>query len=319
MPARRRLTLAAVLPQYPPASRVGAWLATHGFLAHMAARGHRVKVTTYLGTQSEPYEHDGVTVLPRWVDPDQFHDGVDIAVSHLGDNGAAIAEATARGIPTVRMVHGDNPENLARLEAFPPALAVFNSHSLSKSVGWSGPSIVAHPPVDLDTVRTTPGKKVTLVNLTEAKGGRVFWELVAAMPHVQFLGVRGGYGKQVPGPKAKNATIIDPTVDMAGDVYAQTRILLMPSEHETWGMVGLEAMASGIPVIAHRTPGLVESLGTAALFVNRTDLLGWQEAIDSLLLPSVWKRRSPVVEAHAAKFNRTQQLNRFARAVEKVA
>lgn len=53
----------------------------------------------------------------------------------------------------------------------------------------------------------------------------------------------------------------------------------MPSESETWGMAGVEAMCSGIPVIAHPTPGLKESLGDAGIFVDRDDIDGWVEQL----------------------------------------
>jgi len=152
------------------------------------------------------------------------------------------------------------------------------------------------------------------VNLTSAKGGRLFWHLAKTTPDVQFLGVRGGYGQQVSN-KAKNVTVIDPTVDMAGDVYSRTRILLMPSLHETWGMVGMEAMTCGIPVIAHPTPGLVESLGDAGIFVDRADADGWRQAIRSLT-GDEWNEASARASARAAAFDATAQIDTFAAALE---
>jgi len=62
----------------------------------------------------------------------------------------------------------------------------------------------------------------------------------------------------------------------------------MPSEYESWGRVGVEAMASGIPVIAHPTPGLQESLGDAGVFVDRNDIDGWERAIRRLLTPRAY-------------------------------
>ncbi|MFE4971343.1 glycosyltransferase [Kitasatospora sp. NPDC056651] len=53
-------------------------------------------------------------------------------------------------------------------------------------------------------------------------------------------------------------------------VYARSRVVLMPSSHESWGRVGVEAFASGIPVIAHPTPGLAECLGHAGIYVPGT-------------------------------------------------
>ena len=43
----------------------------------------------------------------------------------------------------------------------------------------------------------------------------------------------------------------------------------MPSQSESWGRVGAEAMTMGIPVIASDTPGIRECMGDAAWYVER--------------------------------------------------
>jgi glycosyltransferase involved in cell wall biosynthesis len=65
-------------------------------------------------------------------------------------------------------------------------------------------------------------------------------------------------------------------------VWAQTRVLMVPSVHESYGMAAVEALASGIPVIAHPTPGLREALGDAGTFVDRADVRAWVAAIKEL-------------------------------------
>lgn len=300
--------IAAALPLYPPGSRVGAWLATHACLAGMVARGHEVDVVTYMndGTRNA-YALDGVRVHPR-CRIEQVAQDADVIVSHLGDNQEASKWARFVGKPTVRMVHG-NPLPGHVLD---DDLAVFNSNSLRDAVGFTGRSVVVHPPLDVDPV--TPGAKATLVNLTADKGADLFWRLAANTRDVQFLGVQGGYGQQILG-KQKNVTVTGPTLNMAGDVYSQTRVLLMPSLHETWGMVGMEAMASGIPVIAHPTPGLVESLGDAGIFVDRIDLEGWQQAIRSVTSPARWEGASFRARERAASFDSEAQIDQFADAI----
>lgn len=307
------MKIAAALPLYPPFSRVGAWLATHACLAGMAARGHKVDVVTYLDKEpAGAYILDGVRVHPS-CPIDLVASDADLIVAHLGDNQEAAAWAHAARKPIVRMVHGI-PAPGQTLDG--DNLAVFNSDSLRDTVGWSGRSVVVNPPCDIDPVK--PGTHTTLVNLSVAKGGKLFWELAKSTPDVQFLGVRGGYGHQV-SDKHKNATVLDPTVDMAGDVYAGTRVLLMPSERETWGMVGMEAMSCGIPVIAHPTPGLVESLGDAGIFVDRDDIAGWRQAIRDLQRPGPWQEASERAKARAAAFDSAAQIDQFAAALETLA
>ncbi len=47
-------------------------------------------------------------------------------------------------------------------------------------------------------------------------------------------------------------------INNVGDVLAQLDLFLLPSEYESFGLAALEAMASGVPVIATRTGGVPE-------------------------------------------------------------
>ena len=81
-----------------------------------------------------------------------------------------------------------------------------------------------------------------------------------------------------------NVTLL-PTVPhehMGDAVWARTGVLLAPSKAEAWGMAAVEALAHGIPVIAHPTPGLVESMGTGAWFLERDDLDQWETSLVAL-------------------------------------
>lgn len=305
------MRIVASVPFYPPWSMVGAWCATHLCLAHMAARGHRVDVVAYRA-DGYTYSLDGVLVHPGAA-LDEFTP--DVVVSHLGDDGRGASWAGRRQAPSVRMVHGLDELNRAWLTRQPPALTVFNSASLRSETRWPGRSIVVHPPVDID-VEACSGDRVTLVNL--AKGGDVLARIAPLMPNHGFLAVRGGWGRQR-AVDAPNVETIDSTVQMHADVYARTRVLLMPSEHETWGMVGVEAMARGIPVIAHPTPGLVESLGDAGIFADRTDPAAWVRELRRLDDPDEWAAASAASLARAAQLDPAAQLDRFADAVEALA
>ncbi|RLQ84651.1 glycosyltransferase [Mycetocola zhadangensis] len=63
------------------------------------------------------------------------------------------------------------------------------------------------------------------------------------------------------------------------------RMLLVPSHSETFGLVALEAAASGIPVVAMRSGGLVEAVehGTTGLLIDTRDASSWTDAISRLL------------------------------------
>jgi len=307
------MRVAAIVPAYPPRSRVGAWLSTHEYLAHLVRRGHHVDVFTRID-RAPVAEIDGVHVGPATEGPAMSTAIAiaDVVVSHCGDVEKAAELAGRWGKPNVRMAHGHIVDPAVLDGA---ALVVFNSQTLADSVDCPGPSIVCRPPVHADRYRTTPGDRVTLINLSEAKGGELFWRLVRCAPHRQFLGVQGAYGNQYL-DTAPNVDVIVTTEDMRGDVYARTWILLMPSERETWGMTAVEAMASGIPTIAHPTPGLIESLGSAGIFVDRADGQGWLDEIERLHDPAEWAAASCLAAARSAELDPAEDLDRFAVAIE---
>ncbi|WP_411719936.1 glycosyltransferase [Mycetocola sp.] len=63
------------------------------------------------------------------------------------------------------------------------------------------------------------------------------------------------------------------------------RMLLVPSHSETYGLVALEAAASGIPVVATASGGLLEAVedGVTGLLVNSRDPAAWTDAVRRLL------------------------------------
>lgn len=305
------MRILACTPAYPPRSLVGAWLATHRYLAGLVERGHEVNVVTYL-MDGWAYDLDGVHVHPK-ADLGHFSRS-DVYLSHLGDNNLLARLARVLQIPHVRMLHGSDGLNLRRLQRHPPDLLVANSSTLQGETAWHGETIVCRPLIDIDPA-PGPRDHVTLVNLATAKGGPVLQEIARRSPDRSFLGVLGGYGDQVldhPG----NVEVHPPTHQMAAKIYARTRVLLMPSERETWGMVGVEAMACGIPVIAHPTPGLEESLGDAGIFCDRDDPDAWVEQISRLDDPDEYEQASQAALRRSAELDPTPDLERFTDALE---
>lgn len=301
----------AATPLYPPDSRVGAWLATHRFLVHLAHKGMHVSVVS-LGARGD-YVLDEIPVeagCPGRTAPARRAAEADVIISHAGDGGVGLTLATDYDKPSVRMVHGHGYGEIGDAD-----LAVFNSHSLHAASGWTGNAIVCHPPTfAADHHVDTTGDAITIINCSQDKGIKTAWRIAEQMPDLEFLGVKGGYGQQIT-PRAKNFTTTPTTKDMRS-VWSRTRVLLAPSNFETWGMVGVEAMASGIPVIAHPTPGLRESLGDAGIFVDRDDTDGWVAELRRLEDPDEYATASARARARSAELDPTDSLDRFADAVE---
>lgn len=290
----------AVTKGYPPTTAVGAWVATHLLLRHLVAVGHEVTVFARQ-TKGAEYALDGVTVVTGRRGRGHAVSraaSADLLVSSCGDVGVPEGIAGETGLRHARLAHGRD----AHAGVGAADLVVFNSESLRAAVAHSVPSVVCRPPVDpaAHQVEAT-GDRVTLVNTSVAKGGRVAWRIAEACPARRFLGV-AGWGEQLR-PRAANWEQLGRQRDMRA-VWARTRVLLMPSEFETWGMAGVEAMCSGIPVIAHPTPGLVESLGPAGIFADRSDTGAWVAALERLDDPEIYRAASAAACARAAELAR---------------
>jgi glycosyltransferase involved in cell wall biosynthesis len=218
----------------------------------------------------------------------------------------------------VHLVHNERQLRRYNVDPDRTPLVMFNSISLAGAVGWPGRSIVVRPPVFAEDYRVEQtGTAITLVNLMQSKGAGTFFELARAMPDREFLAVVGAYGLQVTPGDVPNVTFL-PTQTDAREIYRRTRVLLMPSEYESWGRVGIEAAASGIPTIAHPTPGLLESLAGAGTFVDREDLDGWVDAIEGLDLPYRYAWMSLQARRRSEELDPTEDLDRLEEALVRV-
>jgi len=262
-----------------------------------------VQVQRRLGGKHPGYTLDGVTVFG----PGDKYDDIDVVISHATGKDFASKLAAERNVPHVRFVHGpgsDKPHGAN--------VIVVSSQAAADRLG--GDVVVCRPPTWADAHRSERGDSLTLVNLSRAKGVTTAWKAAEKLPDHQFLGVKGGYGSQHR-PRARNFTVLSMQRDMRV-VWSQTRVLLMPSLSETWGMVGVEAMCSGIPVIAHPSPGLHESLGAAGIFVDRDDIDGWVQAITSLDDADYYAERSAASLARFDEIDPREGLNLFAETIE---
>ncbi len=71
--------------------------------------------------------------------------------------------------------------------------------------------------------------------------------------------------------------------DEVADLFATASVVLVPSVDEPFGLVALEAAASGIPVVASRAGGLPEAVGPGGLLLPSRDPTEWAAVIGGLL------------------------------------
>jgi glycosyltransferase involved in cell wall biosynthesis len=317
---------------YPPRHNAGSEWMAHSMLRALRSRGHEVEVwLSRYSPDKDVYDLDGVRVIPyaARLDFAAAAKCADALVSHHENVPPTGALARGMGRPFVAICHNTAPVIFKNIGRGAVALAVYNSlHMQAEAEAYfceytkalrPSHSIVVRPPVIADEYRTAPGDRVTLVNLNVDKGGDLFWKLAGLLPDLRFLGVRGAYGQQIEQPGGlANVDIVDqmPGGEMQDRVYARTRVLLMPSVRESWGRVAVEAMASGIPVVANPTAGLVECLGEAGIWADREDVDAWVSALTALQDPAQWAQASERALARAKALDPAEDLAAWCAAVE---
>lgn len=303
---------------YVPQHLAGAEMMLHAILLDLQSRGHEVNVL-YPGAGRSDYE--GVPYAPLEA---REHNrlaqvrGVDVMITHLDMTQRAIALSKATGIPLVHLVHNDEQLRANEVDPATTALVAFNSRWLARAQRWSGRSVLLRPHVAVDRYRTeTTGEFITLVNLTADKGAALFYAMAEAMPDRKFLAVRGGYGAQVMPKRMANVKVVRTSGDIAREVYARSRIVVMPSRYESWGRVAMEAACSGIPVIASPTPGLRESLERAALYAPPNMVGRWCAHVTALDRPALYAQVGARLYHRALAMEKTTQadLDGFAEAL----
>lgn len=309
--------LLALVHGYVPAHGSGAEHMLHALLRDSVRRGHRATVVCANAGASGPYDVDGVQVRSRAGLADALADA-DVMVAHLAWTDEVVRTASAHSIPLVYLCHNDNQLRYWRTYLKPQSVTVtvWNSEWVADRLtgraanvwdgAWPGPGAVVRPPCLLEDYRIDgdpdPAGFITLVNVQHPKGSTIFYRLAERPPARRWLAVEGAYGEQVhPGTDHPNVAWQPQTGDMRGDVYARTRVLLVPSEYESWGRCAVEAMGAGIPVVAAPTPGLMESLDDAAIFVHLdAGLDAWRAALAILDDPDTYRRWSAKARARAA-------------------
>lgn len=296
LPEGMPVVVHAHVDRYPPFVNAGAEWMLHAMLRHLVEAGHECHVTTAI---EEPALVDGVNVWPASY-ASSVAAGADVIVGHLLWTREAVTLAHKVHRPLLYLVHNDFQVGYWRLGPGDVSALVHNAvwvedRHAQDFPAWDGPSIVVRPPCRMADYRVErpDAQMVTLVNPNPDKGASTFYAVAELLPDHQFLAVGGAYGHQQTIPRRlRNVTYQPPTGTIAADVYARTRLLMVPSRYESWGRVAVEAMCSGIPVLAQPTPGLLESCGDAGVYLDRDDPEAWAAAIVALDDEATYRERS---------------------------
>jgi glycosyltransferase involved in cell wall biosynthesis len=331
---------------YPPAHNCGSEWMAHNINQFLITRGHHCRVILHY-YNGDPYILDGVEVFPATGIVDAYR-WADLIITHLDMTQYTILMAKQAKKSLVHFVHNDIPYS-SILNNFGNVSAVYNSQWIADKIGYKIPGYVLHPPCDVNNYNTEDKigidcgsgvfKKrenfdrefITLISLNERKGGYLFYQIAKAMPDKKFLGVIGSYDNVGPLKMIQmeiinlliqlpNFTLVPNTPDILS-TYRRTRILLMPSDYESWGRTATEAMCSGIPVICTPTPGLRENCGEAAIYVGKPidgepgeaqvdtgEVKDWVKAIRRLDDPKEYQKYSVLCSNRAAELDPLKEL-----------
>lgn len=297
----------------------------------MISKGHECRVILHRYTGIS-YVHEGVEVFPATGTVDAFR-WADVICTHLDFTQYTVMMANEARRPLVHFIHNDITYDCIKHSAGRQHV-VYNSKWISEKLGYNHPSFVLHPPCDVSyyNVNQNPesNKYITLVSLNERKGGYMFCKIAETMPDRMFIGVVGSYDN--PGPMKlsqesiiammpSNVTIVPNGPDILS-IYKKTRLLLMPSDYESWGRTATEAMCNGIPVICTPTEGLVENCDYAGTYIGsrrktsnpgdasvyQGEVKDWVRAIGLMDNPDIYAEKSLLCRQRAGELDPLKEL-----------
>lgn len=316
----RRLKILSLCTRYLP-MRAGADNMMHQVHRELIRLGHDVCVLAINNDENSWPEEETIDDVLIWRRAKDYGyeltaDAVkryqpDLLFGQFGLLPYGVERAVELNLPIVVWCHThhgfDEPKKSALVEMVD--LFVFNSAYLYEEAGVNVRHVTVNPPLEKERVLATDHRPecVTLINLCAAKGPKIFYHLARQFPEQKFLGVEGGYEDQVKRDRA-NVEYVPHGADIAS-VYARTKVLVVPSVLESFGMAAVEAQLNGIPVIASDLTSLRDALGKGALYVKRTDRAGWVKALRTLLVQrDYYDRIADRARANVQRFNFTRDM-----------
>lgn len=185
-----------------------------------------------------------------------------------------------------------DPQAAAIVRACAGVVAI--SHAMAayiREFGRTNPSVI-HPPMygtpPYPRLGSFCQRTVLMINPCIVKGITIFLQLAERFPHLRFAGL-AGWGTTQADRRAmaqvSNITILEsvPSID---DVLAQASVLLMPSLWlEGFGLIAMEAMLRGVPVIASDSGGLVEAKAGTGFVIPVQPIVRFEPVFDETHMP----------------------------------
>lgn len=281
------MSIVALSHGYPPLWNMGGEVSLHRTLKAMNGEKNVLTRTEskYVFEGVNVYNINTPDVLDIYANPYPITKQiVDLGARVvIGQNELSLpAVLAARKAEAISVVNVHTPPRYGRgiHEAMLAAdYAIYNTHTAAKE--WGEPrALVVHPPTIPATGNiNSKGDAYTLLSSLVNKGVEVVLELAKKYPEQRFIIVRSPAEKTHGLPNLERRVAKLPNIELHQRVapeqvhkyLEQTRILLVPSRYETYGMSAIEAAEYGIPSIHVDTPHVREGIGDAAILIEPLD------------------------------------------------
>lgn len=204
-----------------------------------------------------------------------------------------------------------------------PDVLVANSKEVSDRIlkFYKRESVVVYPPVSVaknELIQSSDREYYLYVNrLVFAKHPEIAVEAMTNLSLPLRVVGAGPMEEKLNEMAGKNVTFLGAVNDEElSKLYAGAKAILYPVEDEDFGMVPIEAMLSGTPVIAHTSGGPKETIhdGQTGVLFNDLSVKGVMEAIGRFQKLSFDPK---MIQSHAKKFSKEEFEKKMLALVEK--
>jgi hypothetical protein len=321
------MNLTAFLHGYPPLWSMGGEMSTHRTL-------RAVPESIVFTTTLERYRLDGVLVMPstgssfQSIIEDAKTAETDILFAHSTLSQETIRAAKRMKLPSILAVHAPPRYGGDLRRAWHSAtVRLYNTQVARKE--WHDPKgWLLHPPAGGPSpMPDGPHNALTLTSSLLNKGAGRVLELARRRPDRRFIIVES------PAHPTHGSPDFWEQADRLGNVevwprlhpgemgrlWAETRVLLVPSRYETYGMSAVEAAWHGIPSVHVDTPHVHEGIGTAARLLQSQSVDELDGALTEVELEyDLWSDRA-FDRAGSLAQRESDELERFAAGVAALA
>lgn len=259
--------------------------------------GHNFKGIAYC---DKPFTHNGIEFVQQggmetvFTSNNDLVEWSDVIFHQLLGNAYGYNKAQQHKKPNILFAHNTSrhyfTDNSTRV--------VYNSQTLADMKLFDRDSFVQLPLVPKVTPYPIEQRKyIALINCNLNKGAKLFNELAETLPY-PFLGIKGAYGEQILS-NAVNYVEHSEAVN-----WSEIKLLLVPSETESWSQVASEAISHGIPVICSPLAGVKENLSYSGIYIEKENISLYKEMIYWLMeSDSTYLKQSELCLKRAGEYN----------------